>query len=61
VIADRAAAHAATDAIRAARGRRPIRYAHGKGTVSLVQAVLAGFDDIYGGTLAGAAAQRAAS
>jgi hypothetical protein len=61
VIADRAAAHAATDAIRAARGRRPIRYARGKGTVSLVEAVLAGFDEIYGGILAGAAAQRTAS
>ena len=61
VIADRAAAHAATDAIKASRGRRPIWYARGKGTVSLVQAVLAGFDDIYGATQAGAAAQRTAS
>ena len=60
VIADRAAAHAATDAIKAARGRRPIRYARGKGTASLVEAVLAGFDEIYGGTLAGAV-QRTAS
>ena len=61
VIADRAAAHAATDAIRAARGRRPIRYARGKGTVSLVEAALAGFNEVYGGILAGAAAQRTAS
>ena len=61
VIADRAAAHAATDAIKAARGRRPIRYARGKGTASLVEAVLAGFDEIYGGTLSGATAQRTAS
>ena len=61
VIADRAAVHAATDAIRAARGRRPIQYARGKGTVSLVEAALAGFDEIYGGILAGAAAQRTAS
>lgn len=61
VIADRAAAHAATDAIRAARGRRPIQYARGKGTVSLVEAALAGFDEIYGGILAEAAAQRTAS
>jgi hypothetical protein len=55
VIADRAAAHAATDAIKASRGRRPLWYARGKGTVSLVQAVLAGFDDIYGAPQAGAA------
>jgi len=61
VVADRAAAHAATDAIKASRGRRPIWYARGKGTVSLVQAVLAGFDDIYGAPQAGAAAQRPAS
>ena len=61
VIADRAAAHAATDAIKAARGRRPICYARGKGTVSLVEAALAGFDDTYGGIQAGAAAQRTAS
>ena len=55
VIADRASAHAATDAIKAARGRRPLWYATGKGTVSLVQAVRAGFDDIYGAPQAGAA------
>lgn len=51
VIADKAAAHAATDAIKAARGRRIIRYARGKGTASLVEAVLTGFDAIYGGSL----------
>ena len=61
VIADRAAAHAATDAIKAARGRRPIWYAPGKGTVSLVEAALAGFDELYGGILAGRATQRTAS
>jgi hypothetical protein len=53
VIADRAAAHAATDAIRAARGRRRHQYARGKGTVSPVEAALAGF----GGILAGADGQ----
>ena len=61
VIADKAAAHAATDALKEARGRRPIRYARGKGTASLVEAVLAGFDSIYGGTLSSANAQRTAS
>ena len=61
VIADKAAAHAATDALKAARGRRPIQYARGKGTASLVQAVLAGFDAIYGGPLSSATAQRTAS
>jgi hypothetical protein len=61
VIADKAAAHAATDALKEARGRRPIRYARGKGTASLVEAVLAGFDEIYGGTFSGATAQRTAS
>lgn len=61
VIADKAAAHAATDAIKAARGRRLIQYARGKGTASLVEAVLAGFDAIYGGTFSGATAQRTAS
>ena len=61
VIADKAAAHAATDAIKAARGRRFIQYARGKGTASLVEAVLAGFDAIYGGSLSSATAQRTAS
>jgi len=61
VIADKAAAHAATDAIKAARGRRLIQYARGKGTASLVEAVLAGFDAVYGGTFSGATAQRTAS
>jgi hypothetical protein len=59
VIADKAAAHAATDAIKAARGRRPIQYARGKGTASLVEAVLAGFDAIYGGSLSSATASNA--
>ena len=61
VIADKAAAHAATDALRVARGRRPIQYARGKGTALLVEAVLAGFDAIYGGPLSNATAHRTAS
>jgi len=61
VIADKAAAHAATDAIKAARGRRLIQYARGKGTASLVEAVLAGFDAIYGGTFSSATARRTTS
>ncbi|MGC4957781.1 protein DpdD [Actinomadura citrea] len=48
VIADRAAAHAATDALKAARGHKPIRYARGKGSASLVEAVIQGFDVIFG-------------
>lgn len=38
VIADRAAAHAATDAIRAARGSKPVHFAKGKGTATLLEA-----------------------
>jgi hypothetical protein len=60
VIADKAATHAATDAIKAARGRRLIQYARGKGTASLVEAVLTGFDAIFGGTVASVSAQRTA-
>jgi hypothetical protein len=52
VIADRAAAHAATDAVKAARGGRPICYATGKGTASLINAVLKGFDESFSGLLA---------
>jgi hypothetical protein len=52
VIADRAAAHAATDALKAARAGRPIYYASGKGTASLVKAVLRGFDESFGGMAA---------
>jgi hypothetical protein len=51
VIADRAAAHAATDALKAGRRGSPIRYALGKGTASLVKAVLEGFDESFGGLL----------
>jgi len=51
VIADRAAAHAATDALKAARGGSPICYAPGKGTASLIKAVLKGFDESFGGLL----------
>jgi hypothetical protein len=52
VIADRAAAHAATDALKAARGGSPICYAEGKGTASLIKAVLKGFDESFGVHLA---------
>lgn len=52
VIADRAAAHAATDALKAARGDGPICYASGKGTASLISAVLTGFNKRFGGLLA---------
>jgi hypothetical protein len=38
IIADKAAAHAATDALKVARGKAPLDYARGKGTVSLVEA-----------------------
>jgi hypothetical protein len=48
VIADRAAAHAATDALKEARGKSPICYALGKGTASLVKAVLEGLDGSFG-------------
>jgi hypothetical protein len=54
VIADRAAAHAATDALKAARGGSPICYAQGRGTASLIKAVLSGFDESFGSVLAGA-------
>jgi hypothetical protein len=53
VIADKAAAHAATDAIKEARGRRPIQYARGKGTTSLIEAALAGLRVISDGVLSG--------
>jgi hypothetical protein len=52
VIADRAAAHAASDALKAARKGSPICYALGKGTASLVNAVLEGFGENFGGLLA---------
>jgi hypothetical protein len=52
VIADRAAAHAATDALKAARGGSPICYAPGKGTASLIKAVVKGFDKSFGAQLA---------
>jgi hypothetical protein len=49
VIADRAAAHAATDALKTARGGSPICYATGKGSASLINAVLKGFDVNFNG------------
>jgi hypothetical protein len=46
VIADKAASHAATDALKAARGHKPIHYARGKGTASLIEAASAGLKSI---------------
>ena len=54
VVADRAAAHAATDALKTARFGSPICYAQGKGTASLIKAVLKGFDESFGTVLTGA-------
>jgi hypothetical protein len=59
VIADRAAAHAATDALKAARGDKPVCYAAGKGTASLIKAVLKGFDESFNAHLATAQERRA--
>jgi hypothetical protein len=56
VIADRAAAHAATDALKAARGRKLIYYARGKGTASLIDAATAGLKAICGEALSEAKA-----
>jgi hypothetical protein len=47
VIADKAASHAATEALKAARGRRPIAYARGGGTTSLIEAVMLGLEAIF--------------
>ena len=44
VIVDRAAKHAATEALRATRGSRRTHYAAGKGATSLIEAVEAGLD-----------------
>jgi hypothetical protein len=51
VIADKAAAHAATDALKRARGTRPVEYAGGKGTVSLIEAAVRGLGAILGSKL----------
>ncbi|HEX7303988.1 protein DpdD [Lentzea sp.] len=48
VVADKAAAHAATDALKAARGNKTIHYANGKGTASLVRAVVNGLEMEFG-------------
>jgi hypothetical protein len=48
VIADRAAAHAATNALVNAREGRPIDYARGKGTASLLDAVDHGIQRLLG-------------
>jgi hypothetical protein len=52
VIADRAAAHSATEALKVARGSSPIYYASGKGTTSLIDAVLNGFSASFSGASA---------
>ena len=52
VVVDRAAKHAATEALRAARGSRLIRYAAGKGATSLVEAVEAGLNALVSETAA---------
>jgi hypothetical protein len=44
VIADRAAAHAATNDLTEARGKLPIDYARGKGTASLLEATARGLE-----------------
>jgi hypothetical protein len=46
VVMDRAAKHAATQALHAARGNRPIAYAAGKGSTSLIAAVEKGLEAI---------------
>jgi len=46
VVADRAASHAATDALRTARESRPIGFARGKGSTSLIEAVELGLSDL---------------
>lgn len=46
VVMDRAAKHAATEAIRAARGQRPISFASGKGSTSLIEAAEAGLREL---------------
>jgi hypothetical protein len=51
VIADKAAAHAATDALKRARGTRPVEYAGGKGTVSLIEAAVRGLHAILSSEL----------
>jgi hypothetical protein len=48
VIADKAATHAATDALKATRGGRVIAYARGKGTASLVEAIESGLQSTFG-------------
>lgn len=47
VIADKAAAHAATNALKTARGSKSIVYARGKGTASLVEAIESGLASTF--------------
>lgn len=48
VIAEKAAKHAATDALKTARGDKAICYANGKGTASLVRAAVGGLEAKFG-------------
>ena len=48
VVMDRAAKHAATDALRLARGSRPLRFAAGKGSTSLIVAAEEGLGELAG-------------
>jgi hypothetical protein len=57
VIADKAAAHAATDALKAARGGKLITYARGKGTASLVEAIDSGLESAFGARTEAASAR----
>lgn len=50
VVVDRAAKHAATEALKAARGSGLTRYAAGKGATSLVEATEAGLGDLASAT-----------
>jgi hypothetical protein len=52
VVMDRAAKHAATDALRMARGHRPLRYAAGQGSTSLITATEDGLNEIAAWALA---------
>ena len=46
VVVDRAAKHAATDALKAARGSKPLTYARGKGSTSIFEAAVSAIDEL---------------
>ncbi|MEV8504474.1 protein DpdD [Actinoplanes sp. NPDC051475] len=56
IVMDRAAAHAATAALKAERSGRPIRYAMGKGSTSMIEAAEAWFRDQHGSAADGLSA-----